>query len=250
MILNCEKLNGYSMNEKQKFIEQLLVDGWSVNTDTGFQKIIGSNKTVDYCVWEVITENHILECADNHIVFDSNYNSIFVKDLTVDDFIVTEDGLEKIISVKKTIESTPMYDLSVESEDHRYYTNGILSHNTTIGAFYLLYEACFPVAKGDILIVAHKQAHSVEVLKRIKDMYYSAPNWLKPGMIKNNETSVEFDNGMRIIAEATTANAARGKSLKFVYCLDGKTQITIRNKKTGEIREIDIQDLYYGDEYQ
>ena len=44
-------------------------------------------------------------------------------------------------------------------------------------------------------------------------MYYSMPLWLKPGMVKNNETSIEFDNGMRIIAEATTSNAARGKSL-------------------------------------
>mgnify|MGYP000633719452 CR=1 FL=1 len=67
--------------------------------------------------------------------------------------------------------------------------------------------------------------------------------WMKPGMVKNKETSVEFDNGMMIIAEATTANAARGKSLKFVYCVDGKTKITIRHKQTGEIKEIDIEDL-------
>lgn len=121
---------------------------------------------------------------------------------------------------------------------------------TTLAAFYLLYEACFPHAKGDILIVAHKQGHAMEVLKRLKDMYYSMPMWMKPGMVKNNETSVEFDNGMRVIAEATTANAARGKSLKLVYCVDGKTKVTIRNKNTGEVREIDIEDLYFGDEYK
>lgn len=108
----------------------------------------------------------------------------------------------------------------------------------------------FPKAKGDILIVAHKQAHAMEVLKRVKDMYYSAPNWLKAGCVKNNETSILFDNGMRIIAEATTANAARGKSLKFVYCVDGESKIVIRNKETGEIREIDIEELYFNDEYK
>jgi hypothetical protein len=115
---------------------------------------------------------------------------------------------------------------------------------------YLLYEACFPASKGDILIVAHKQAHSMEVLKRLKDMYYSMPLWLKPGMVKNNETSIEFDNGMRIIAEATTSNAARGKSLKFVYCVDGHSKVTVRHKQTGEVREIDIQDLYFNNEYK
>lgn len=121
---------------------------------------------------------------------------------------------------------------------------------TTLGAFYLLYEATFPTVKGDILIVAHKQGHAMEVLKRMKDMYYSCPMWLKPGMEKNNETSVTFDNGMRVIAEATTANAARGKSLRFVYCVDGKTKITIRNKESGEIREVDIEDLYFNEEYK
>ncbi|MEA3450312.1 MAG: hypothetical protein U9Q83_00245, partial [Bacteroidota bacterium] len=110
-----------------------------------------------------------------------------------------------------------------------------------------MYEAAFPPAKGDILIVAHKQGHAMEVLKRLKDMYYSMPMWMKPGMVKNNETSVEFDNGMRVIAEATTANAARGKSLKIVYCVDGETKIDIRNKETGEIRKIDIEDLYLKD---
>ena len=238
------------MSDKKKFIEQLEIDGWSVKTDTGFEKIVSSNKTIDYQIWKLETTSHILECADNHIVFDSGYNEVFVKDVKVGYMIMTEFGPEKVISIKETTEKASMFDLSVESENHRYYTNGILSHNTTIGAYYLLYEACFPASKGDILIVAHKQAHSMEVLKRLKDMYYSMPLWLKPGMVKNNETSIEFDNGMRIIAEATTSNAARGKSLKFVYCCDGKTKIQIRNKNTGETREIDIEDLYLKDEYK
>ena len=238
------------MSDKKKFIEQLEIDGWSVKTDTGFEKITSSNKTIDYQVWQVETETHQLECADNHIVFDSGYNEVFVKDLKIGYVIMTESGPEKVISIKETTEKVSMFDLSVESQNHRYYTNGILSHNTTIGAFYLLYEACFPASKGDILIVAHKQAHSMEVLKRLKDMYYSMPLWMKPGMVKNNETSIEFDNGMRIIAEATTSNAARGKSLKFVYCVSGDTKIQIRNKNTGEVREIDIQDLYFNNEYK
>lgn len=206
-----------SNNNKKKFIEQLKVDGWSVKSDTGYDKISHSNKTIEYKVWNIVTENHSLQCADNHIVFDETYTEIFVKDLQPCTRILTESGIEEIMMVEETEESVSMYDLTVESQNHRYYTNGILSHNTTLGALYLLYEACFPPAKGDILIVAHKQGHAMEVLKRMKDMYYSMPLWMKPGLKKNNETSIEFDNGMRVIAEATTANAARGKSLKFVY---------------------------------
>jgi hypothetical protein len=236
--------------DKKKFIEQLKVDGWSVKTDTGYKKIKMSNKTIPYEVYEIKTENFSLKCADFHIVFDENYNEKRIIDLNVGDKIITENGPEKIISIKKLGKSEPMYDLTIDDENHRYFTNGILSHNTTISAFYLLYEACFPLAKGDLLIVAHRQSHAMEVLKRLKDMYYSMPLWLKPGVVKNNETALVFDNGMRIIAEATTANAARGKSLKIVYCVDGKSKITIRNKKTGEIREINIEDLYLNNEYK
>ena len=106
------------------------------------------------------------------------------------------------------------------------------------------------MAKGDCLIVAHKQSHAQEVLRRLKNMYYSAPMWLKPGVEKNNDLSLTLDNGMRVIAEATTANAARGKSLKFVYCVSGDTKISVRNKQTGEIRESGIEGLYLKDEYK
>ena len=122
------------MSDKKKFIEELEIDGWSVKTDTGFEKIVSSNKTIDYQIWKLETTSHILECADNHIVFDSGYNEVFVKDLKIGYDIMTESGLEKVISIKETNKSVPMFDLSVESENHRYYTNGILSHNTTIGA--------------------------------------------------------------------------------------------------------------------
>jgi len=122
------------MNNK-KFIEELLVDGFSVKTDTGFEKIDGSNKTIKYQVYQIKTENHYLECADNHVVFDSGYNEVFAKDLKIGYVIMTDKGPEKVIEVKETTDEEHMFDLSVESDNHRYYTNGILSHNTTIAAF-------------------------------------------------------------------------------------------------------------------
>jgi len=181
-----------------KFIEEIPVEGYSVKTDKGFVPILASNKTKEFDVYYLRTENHELRCADEHLVYFSDTQSVYVKDLKVHDKILTDSGLEEILEIHQEDKKEHMFDLSINSEDHRYYTNGILSHNTTMGAFYLLYEACFPKSKGDILIVAHKQGHAVEVLKRMKDMYYSMPLWMKPGMIKNNETSVEFDNGMRV----------------------------------------------------
>lgn len=41
----------------------------------------------------------ILECADEHIVFTKGYIEKWVKDLTVDDYVITEGGLSKVIRV-------------------------------------------------------------------------------------------------------------------------------------------------------
>jgi len=233
-----------------KFIETLKVNGYSVKTDEGYKNVISTNKTVKFDVYYLKTENYELKCADTHVVYDDKLNEKYVKDLNIGEYIVTESGVEKIIEIIKTNEKEHMYDLSVDSDTHRYYTNGILSHNTTTAAFYILYESCFPRVKGDYLIVAHRLDHAQEVLRRIKEMYYSLPKWLKPGVEVFNKTSITFDNGVRIIAEPTTENAGRGKSLKIVYCVTGETKVKIRNKKTGEIREVSIKELYENDEFK
>ena len=68
-----------------------------------------------------------------NILFDNNYNEVFVKDLKKGTLIQTENGPQAIISVEALGFSEPMYDLTLpEGTDHRYYTNGILSHNTTV----------------------------------------------------------------------------------------------------------------------
>ena len=117
----------------RKFTEVLNISDWDVLTDTGYNSIQKSNITIAYDVWRLITKSHILECADDHIVFDKEFNEVFVKDLQINQLIQTETGLEPVISVKNLGISEPMYDLTLaEGTNHRYFTNGILSHNTTV----------------------------------------------------------------------------------------------------------------------
>ena len=50
-------------------------------TDEGWKDVKAIHKTVQYDVWILRTENHVLECADDHIVFDEDWNEVFVKNL-------------------------------------------------------------------------------------------------------------------------------------------------------------------------
>ena len=117
---------------EKKIIETIELNNYEILTDTGWEPVIKLHKTIEYQKYIVVTETGLtLECADNHILFDNNFNEIFVKNINVNDSILTKNGIEKIVSIEITNEYENMYDFELpEGTNHRYYTNGILSHNT------------------------------------------------------------------------------------------------------------------------
>lgn len=115
---------------ERKFIETFDIDDWEVKTDTGWSDIKRIGKTVEYEKWILKTENHILECADTHIVFNEDLEEVFVKDLKPNDCILTESGPDIVISIQNTKEMENMYDIELDDDNHRFYSNGILSHNS------------------------------------------------------------------------------------------------------------------------
>ena len=123
-----------SENTYRKFIEQIDVNDYQVETDDGFVDIVSINKTIPYLTYYVETEDDLkLTCADKHIVFKNDYSEVYVEDLKQGDEIITQNGLSKIKEIKNLGCEENMYDLELSNESkHRYYTNGILSHNTLI----------------------------------------------------------------------------------------------------------------------
>lgn len=115
-----------------KIIETIKIEDVEILTDSGWEDILSINKTIEYDVWVVKTNTKELKCADTHILFDENFNEIFVKNLKLYDKIQTIDGVETVEFLYKTDEKIHMFDLELsENSNHRYYSNGILSHNTS-----------------------------------------------------------------------------------------------------------------------
>ena len=100
-------------------------------------------------VYEVqFTDGTSIECADNHIFFKSDLTEIFAKDLQTNDILY---GYENHKVVKKVIKypyKFSMYDITVDSEDHRYFTNDVLSHNTICSSIFIAWYSLFN-NKGD-----------------------------------------------------------------------------------------------------
>ena len=123
-----------SDNIERKFINTWDIEDFQILTDDGFVDIKSLHETIPYIKYHIETFNGlILDCADNHIVFDENMNEIFVKNLRNEDKIMTANGIDTIICVECTNIEENMYDFELdENSNHRYYTNGILSHNTLL----------------------------------------------------------------------------------------------------------------------
>jgi len=127
------KASEMSLYDK-KITDSYKVDDFEVLTDSGFVDIKYLHQTVKYDVFRLTTKNKtILDCADNHILFRENLEEVFVKDLKVGDKIIAENGIEEVDSVEKLNYNEVMFDLELDANsDRRYYTNGLLSHNTQL----------------------------------------------------------------------------------------------------------------------
>lgn len=199
----------------KKFVESFDVSEWEVETDDGWVEIEASNKTIEYEVYDLELDGYSLSGADNHIVFKENNEEVYIKDLLPGDMIYTKSGLTKVLSVTRTGKFENMYDLSV-GRNHRYYTNGILSHNTTVVAIFLAHFVCFNKDKF-VGILAHKGSMSAEVLDRTKQAIALLPDFLQPGIVEWNKGSIELDNGSKIGAFASSPDAVRGNSFALIY---------------------------------
>lgn len=226
------------MNNIKKFISIKTISDIEIESDIGYVPLKNIMKTVQYAVYKITFDNNVVECADNHIFIDINDQQIFAKDLNVDDIIKSKNGISKVVSVEKTDRAENMYDVQMEYH-HKFYTDNVLSHNTTVVAGYITHQMIFN-EEYSIAVLANKGATSREILSRIKLMYEELPWFLQMGVTEWNKGSIELGNRSKVFSAAASTSSIRGKS---VNCVDIDSIITVKNKKTGVIEEITISEL-------
>lgn len=208
----------------RKFTEVLDISDWEIMTDTGWEDVSSLNETIQYDVYRLdLVNGGFLECADNHIIFRADpehpgmiLDEVFVKDLKPGDYIHCEDGPIEVLSVQDLKYSSIMYDISVNSGNHRYWTNNILSHNTTVASAFILWFAMFHPGKT-ILVVSNNQAAAMETMNRIRYAYEECPDYIRDAVLEYNKLEIKFYNKSRIISRATTSNTGRGLSIDLLY---------------------------------
>ena len=205
-------------NINKKIIDSIeLKEKLLVESDTGLVPVTHVHLTQPYTHYDIVLENGLkLSCADIHILFDDNLNEIYAKDLKVGNFLSTINGISKVSSINKSNKKTSMCDLTIDHPNHRFYTNGILSHNTISSAIYILHFLIFNNDKN-AMIIANKADTVIEIVDKIKSIYSLLPFFLKPGIKVWNQRSITLENGCRIKTSARTKSPAIGFTIDLLY---------------------------------
>lgn len=87
---------------------------------------------------------------------------------------------------------------------------------TVVAALFLLHSVIFNVDKT-IGIAANKLVTAVEIMDKIKEIMNYLPFYMKPGIKVYNQTMIVFENGCRLIAQATSKRSFIGYTLSTCY---------------------------------
>jgi len=186
----------------KKFISSIDVNDWEIETDTGWEKVSHIHKTIPYQKWNITTENGLqLSCADTHILFTENFNEIFVKDIIPGKTqIVTQDGLKTVTDIQTLQTKENMFDLSIQSPNHRFYTNRILSHNSTILdalCFVLFGKSYRGINVPQLVNSINQKDLYVEITFKIRKKVYKVVRGLKPRIFEIFCDGVLIDQSSR-----------------------------------------------------
>jgi hypothetical protein len=186
-----------------------------------FVRVTHVCRTIPLPLWEVtLDDNRRLQAADMHLLQLAAGWFLPVSDLRAGDVLQTDAGPARIRSCLFTGRMRTMYDLRVASEDHCYYTNGFLSHNSTglgLGSLFRLHA-----------VRAHKELYVAPLKEHIKTFGDNllnmqrgsayGPDYFARKRLRNNLYYKESASGgfLKLMNVLTDPTKVRGNSCQTV----------------------------------
>ena len=220
-----------------KIVETIPLEGWEVFDGNQMAPAKALHRTKPFAVWKVKTKTKEIECADFHFLFYQDGCKVMAYELRPGDLIQVDGGVEEVISIEKPGRRESMWDMEMDTPDHKWSTNGIVSHNTTTCTAFILHYILFNADKK-VAVLANKGAQAREIMGRIELAYLHLPKWLQCGIKSWNKGSMELANGSSVIAATTSSDSVRGQSYS---CVVAGTLVTLKNNN-GEPEVVGIEE--------
>lgn len=155
-------------------IKQLLEDGYEIEIDSpdGYVPV---NFFVDKGLWDEyelrLSDGRTVQVNENHL-FETTTGWEFAKDLyyrqnVVNFQFICNDGM-KSGRIVRTGKKIPIVDINVAHENHRYYTNGVSSHNTGVGkSLFMCHVAASTLLQGKNVLYVTMEMAEERIAERI-----------------------------------------------------------------------------------
>lgn len=201
-----------------KKIEELLNSGFEIEVDS-LDGYVPVSFFVDKGEWDeyiLKTENkREVRVNENHL-FETEAGWVRAKDITDKELIFLSENGKVRGTVEKTGKRIPIVDIQVEHENHRYFTNGISSHNTGVGkSLFMCHAAASVLSQGKNVLYITLEMAEERIAERIDanlmnvavDDLKSLPKQMFDDRITRIKNKTE---GTLIIKEYPTASAHAG----------------------------------------
>lgn len=199
-------------------VDNLIKQGYEVEV-TSPDGWVPISEFVNKGEWEeykIKTESGLeILCNENHL-FETPSGWMFAKDMDNNlEKVVTINGIEKC-NVIRTGNIIPIVDIVIDHPNHRYYSNGISSHNTNVGkSLFLCHLAASYIKQGHNVLYITAEMAEERIAERIDcnllDMQIDEVEKMSKGSFTSKITSIQNKtHGKLIIKEYPTSSAHAG----------------------------------------
>lgn len=230
----------------EEIAEEYDVEGMEVETPHGWRAIKKVYKTVPMEVWEMTLEDGYTLRGSKHHLVKAEAGWRLICDLTPGEDSVIVNALpmtKKVVSIVNTGETECLYDITVDSPDGAFFSNGILSHNsTTFCCRQLSFSYLFPRYRGLYI------APSFPMLETYASRLLEMSDYFRAFMGKQNKYSKRYANGSMLDLAycLESARDVRGKTVD--ECMWERTPICTRNPVNGLDEYKQLRYIIPGDE--
>ena len=103
---------------------------YMVSSPDGWVPVLDCVEKTKDEMYAVEIEGKTIKASHDHLFQKPDNSWWYARDLVEGDELITANGSSKITNIIPYKEQTLVYDLSVNHDNHRYYTEGVCSHNT------------------------------------------------------------------------------------------------------------------------
>ena len=201
-------------------IKTLLDNGYEVEVDSpdGYVPVNFFINKGMYEEYELLMMGgNKVSCNESHL-FETTEGWISAKEMEQSNLIyklITNEGI-KIGRVYKNNKQIPIVDININHPNHRYYTNGVSSHNTGVGkSLFMCHVASSVLLQGKNVLYITLEMAEERIAERIDANLLNVPiqdiGDLPKQMFENKVTSLaKKTQGTLIIKEYPTASAHSG----------------------------------------